>query len=67
MIVRVRIFGRETREVEIRRGARIEDLLEVLGLNPEEVLVLLGGRLVTEDLVLPEGAELEVVSVVSGG
>ncbi len=67
MRVRVRVFGREVRELEVRRGTRVEDVLEALGLNPEEVLVLLDGQLVTEDKLLPEDAELEVVSVVSGG
>jgi len=67
MRVRVRVFGREVRELEARRGTRVEDVLEALGLNPEEVLVLLDGQLVTEDKLLPEDAELEVVSVVSGG
>lgn len=67
MKVKVNIFGREVRELEVRRGTRIEDLLEALGLNPEEVLVLLNGKLVPEDKLLPENAELEIVSVVSGG
>ena len=67
MRVRVRVFGREVRELEVRRGTRVEDVLEALGLNPEEVLVLLDGQLVTEDKLLPEDAELEVISVVSGG
>ncbi|HSK90777.1 MAG TPA: ATP-binding protein [Euzebyales bacterium] len=47
--------------------ATVAAVLERLGINPETVLVIRSGELVTKDHVLDEEAEVEVRSVISGG
>ncbi len=42
-------------------------MLERLDVNPETVLVIAGGTLVTKDVVLPDDADVEVRPVISGG
>jgi sulfur carrier protein ThiS len=45
----------------------IHDLLITIGLNPESVLALKDGKLVTEKTRLGEEAEIKLIGVVSGG
>lgn len=63
-------------KVKLRNPDRIEQVagpatvarvLEHLGINPETVLVIAGGELLTKDHVLDDSAEVEVRSVISGG
>jgi tRNA(Ile)-lysidine synthase TilS/MesJ len=42
-------------------------VLDRLGVNPETVLAIHRGELVTKDVVLPDDAELEIRPVISGG
>jgi tRNA-5-methyluridine54 2-sulfurtransferase len=42
-------------------------VLEQLGVNPETVLAIHDGQLVTKDAVIPDDGELEVRPVISGG
>ncbi len=50
---------------EFRGQLRVEKLLKLLSLNPEEVLLIQGNRLIPPDEVL-EG-EVEIRPVISGG
>ena len=59
--------SRKRVKLEVRRGDRIADVIHRLGLNPEEYVVLKGGKLVLEDDPVEEGDELTLVPVVSGG
>jgi sulfur carrier protein len=43
------------------------DAIKKIGLDPESVLVVVNGKLVTDDVVLREGDEVKLVAVVSGG
>jgi tRNA(Ile)-lysidine synthase TilS/MesJ/sulfur carrier protein ThiS len=63
-------------KVKLRNPDRVEEIagpapvfrvLEKLGINPETVLVIHDSTLVTKDHMLPDDAEVEVRSVISGG
>ncbi len=70
MIVRVRIYPAR-KEVTIRkpgRGAmRVMTLLRELGYGVYEVVVVKGGKPLTEDDVVTDGDEVEVYEVRSAG
>ena len=55
------------REVEIAGPKRVNAVLEELGVNRESVLVIRGDTLVTGDVVLDDGDDVEVRPVISGG
>jgi tRNA-5-methyluridine54 2-sulfurtransferase len=55
------------RTVEVAGPATVRGVLETLELNPETVLVIHSGALVTKDHELPDEAEIEIRSVISGG
>ncbi len=65
--VKVKVFGREEKVLEVPQGSRVLDLLEVLSLNPVEVVAVKNGEVVTEDEEVNDGDEIELYSVVSGG
>jgi sulfur carrier protein ThiS len=45
----------------------VRDLVRTVGLNPETVLALEENKLVHEETLLGEQAEIKLVAVVSGG
>ena len=47
--------------------ARIEDILQQLGINPEEVIVAKNGRIVPEEETAGGCDELKIVRFVHGG
>jgi tRNA-5-methyluridine54 2-sulfurtransferase len=55
------------RTVEVAGPATVQRVLEALEINPETVLVIHSGELVTKDRRLPDDTEIEVRSVISGG
>ncbi|WP_457554462.1 MoaD/ThiS family protein [Candidatus Pyrohabitans sp.] len=61
------LVGREEREVEVKEGASVAEVLEALGINREEVIVKLGDAIVTEEEPLEEGSRIELIRVISGG
>ena len=49
--------------IELGKGARIFDVLEVLGINPETIISMKNGELVMEDEPLKHRDRLELRSV----
>ncbi|MBW3557043.1 MAG: MoaD/ThiS family protein [Actinobacteria bacterium] len=56
-----------SREIDVAGPKRVRTLLEELGINRESVLVIRGDSLVTGDVVLDDGDDVEVRPVISGG
>lgn len=55
------------REVEVVGGRPVRAVLDELGVNPDTVLVIRGGALVTRETRLDDGDEIEIRPVISGG
>ena len=55
------------KKYELRANITARDTIKKIGLDPESVLVVVNGKLVTDDVVLREGDEVKLVAVVSGG
>jgi sulfur carrier protein ThiS len=55
------------REIEIAGGRSVRDVLAELGVNPDTVLVIRAGELVTRETRVDDPDELEVRPVISGG
>lgn len=61
------ILRNPRREVEVRGGRRVRDVLRELQVVPETVLVIRGDTLVTADQVVDDDDVLELRPVMSGG
>ncbi len=55
------------REVEVVGGRAVRSVLDELGVNPDTVLVIRAGELVTRETRLDDADEIEVRPVISGG
>lgn len=55
------------REVEVVGDRPVQSVLDELGVNPDTVLVIRSGELVTRETRLLEHDEIEVRPVISGG
>jgi sulfur carrier protein ThiS len=64
--VKVRLRNPD-REVEVVGGRPAGAVLDELGVNPDTVLVIRSGELVTRETRLGEEDEIEVRPVISGG
>jgi sulfur carrier protein ThiS len=64
--VKVRLRNPD-REVEVVGGRPVRAVLDELGMNPDTVLVIRGGDLLTRETRLDDGDEIEVRPVISGG
>jgi sulfur carrier protein len=54
-------------EWELEGKFTVRQAIERVGLNPESVLAVRNGELVTEDVRLEDGDEIRLVAVISGG
>ena len=61
------LIRHQKREVEVAGRRRVRDILVELGINPETVLVIRGGQLLTHDAHVSEDETIELRPVVSGG
>jgi sulfur carrier protein ThiS len=52
---------------DVRAGSTVRDVILKAGLNPEGVLAMRGGRLISEETLTEEGDTIKLVAVVSGG
>ena len=52
---------------DVKAGSTVRDAILKLGLNPESVLAMRGGRLISEETLTREGDTIKLVAVVSGG
>jgi sulfur carrier protein ThiS len=64
--VKVRLRNPD-REVEVVGGRPVRSVLDELGMDPDTVLVIRAGELVTRETRLEEADEIEVRPVISGG
>ena len=58
---------RETKKHTLPEGSKIEDLLEIIGQNPETLVVKRNDKITPENDELEDGDEIKIVPVVSGG
>ena len=66
--MKVIIRNPKRREVELEgKGWRVQDVLKHLDLNPESVLVVRAGELLTRDEHVKTEDTIEVLSAISGG
>lgn len=61
------ILRNPRREVEVRGGRRVREVLRELGIVPETVLVIRGDTLITLDETVSEEDTVELRPVMSGG
>lgn len=52
---------------EVKPGMSLQHSLERAGVQPEAVLAIRNGEMVTEDEILHDGDVVKLVSVISGG
>ncbi len=52
---------------DLHGSTTARDVIKKIGVDPESVLVVVNGRLVTDDTLLKEGDQVKLVAVVSGG
>jgi len=64
--VRVRLRNPD-REVEVPGDRTVRAVLDELGVNPDTVLVIRAGELLTREVRLGDVDEIEVRPVISGG
>ncbi|MEW5720826.1 MAG: MoaD/ThiS family protein [Chloroflexota bacterium] len=55
------------KQYETKPNITARDAIKKIGLDPESVLVVVNGKLMTDDVVLREGDEVKLIAVVSGG
>jgi sulfur carrier protein ThiS len=64
--VKVRLRNPD-REVEVVGGRAVRAVLDDLGVNPDTVLVIRAGELITRETRVDEADEIEIRPVISGG
>ncbi len=64
IVMPVEIDGKK---IEIEKPLKVQELLKKLSLNSEGHLVVVDGRLVTEDEIVSNAESVKIIRVVSGG
>lgn len=52
---------------QVKGGIAARDAIRKIGLDPEGVLVVVNGKLATDDIMLKDDDQVKLVAVVSGG
>lgn len=55
------------KEYEVNAGMTVRDAIKKVGLQPEAVLAVSDGKLITDDTLITDGMRIKLVAVVSGG
>lgn len=55
------------KEYEVSAGMTVRDAIKKIGLQPEAVLAVSDGKLVTDDTLIQPDMKIKLVAVVSGG
>ncbi|WP_457751510.1 MoaD/ThiS family protein [Thermococcus sp.] len=67
-MIRVKVLGRGIeKEIKWQKGMRVADILREVGFNTESAIAKVNGRVALEDERVDDGANVEVIPVVSGG
>ena len=61
------INKKDVKEMEIDENTTVEDILKSEGIAVETVVVRVNGDTVTEDEIVSDGDEVEVIKVIYGG
>ena len=67
VIVHLLPARKETREVDMPEGAKVEDVVRALGLVPDGWIAVRGDVPLPSDEPVANGDDLKLISVVSGG
>jgi len=54
-------------DYEVKAGSTLRHAIESVGLEPDAVLCVKDGELVTDDTILQDRDEIKLVAVISGG
>jgi thiamine biosynthesis protein ThiS len=57
----------KTKEMKVKNGSKIADVLKELGINRETVLVRRNGKIVPEEEKIKDRDKIEVIRITSGG
>ncbi len=63
----MKVTYRDKQWDDLRGGMTARDLVKKLGLQPEAILVVRNGELVTEDTIVKDEDTIKLVAVISGG
>ncbi len=55
------------KKFEVKDNIAARDALKKIGIEPESVLVVVNGKLTTDEVILKDGDKVKLVAVVSGG
>jgi len=66
MIVRLKYLGKN-RNIELPSKAKVSDLLDKSGINPETVIIKRGKEIIPDTEVLKDKDKLEAIKIISGG
>ena len=55
------------KEYEVRAGSTARHAIESIGLDPDAVLCVKDGELITDEAILEDGDEIRLIAVISGG
>jgi sulfur carrier protein ThiS len=61
------ILTYRNKQHDLPAGMTVRDAVKKIGLQPETVLAVHDGKLITDDTILREGMKIKLVAVVSGG